>query len=316
MVCKDDEEINSDNGRCRKKCKAEQERNRESKRCRKIRDANRVNVPLPVVNQSVSKKPRKHVSKKPLSKKPRKPVSKKPLSKKPRKPVSKKPLSKKPRKPVSKKPRKPLSKKPLSKKPISKKPRKHLSRKPRKPKISIRMQFLSEDCPVCMEPIKDVKVLKCKHELCEGCWNEWSKQSNKCPLCRNVEFEQVGNLNNQQIDNQGGFVGGIYDPELAQVIQQEQQQRRQQEQQRQQQARQQLERIELELRQIERELIDLHSNFRRVRDVNSSNIESRLSREGYLRKTKIRITNYENQREFLLEQQGRIRYSLQRPLRN
>jgi hypothetical protein len=277
MVCKDDEEINSDNGRCRKKCKTGQKRNPESKRCRKIRDANRVNVPLPVVNQSVSKKPRK--------------------------PVCKKSLSRKPRKPVSKKPRKPLYKKSLSKK-----PRKHVSRKLKKPKISIRMQFLSEDCPVCMEPIKDVKVLKCKHELCEGCWNEWSKQSNKCPLCRNVEFEQVGNVNNQQIDNQGGFVGGIYDPELAQVIQQEQQ--------RQQQARQQLERIELELRQIERELIDLHSNFRRVRDVNSSNIEARLSREGYLRRTKIRITNYENQREFLLEQQRRIRYSLQRPLRN
>lgn len=51
----------------------------------------------------------------------------------------------------------------------------------------------NEDCPVCLEPLKDalpIRELPCKHCYCETCILQWIKKSPRCPLCNQHVIQQ------------------------------------------------------------------------------------------------------------------------------
>jgi len=41
-----------------------------------------------------------------------------------------------------------------------------------------------KDCSICLEEIKDIKILECGHYFCNECITESLKTNNKCPVCR------------------------------------------------------------------------------------------------------------------------------------
>lgn len=49
---------------------------------------------------------------------------------------------------------------------------------------------ISEECPICFEPIHDKKTLSCGHSFCTKCAKKWKRHSknltgkNTCPICR------------------------------------------------------------------------------------------------------------------------------------
>ncbi|KAJ8358688.1 hypothetical protein SKAU_G00152130 [Synaphobranchus kaupii] len=51
-----------------------------------------------------------------------------------------------------------------------------------------------EQCPICLEPVKDMKKLKCTHKFCSGCIKEAVEHVGPCcPVCREVFGEMEGN---------------------------------------------------------------------------------------------------------------------------
>ena len=53
-------------------------------------------------------------------------------------------------------------------------------------------------CPVCFEPYKDPRLLKCGHQFCENCLRDIAKQTPQrhipCPVCREVTIPQHGEV--------------------------------------------------------------------------------------------------------------------------
>lgn len=52
--------------------------------------------------------------------------------------------------------------------------------------------IVEDNCPVCLEPLKDmVKETVCHHKICKACWEKWEKarvgRALFCPLCRQVQ---------------------------------------------------------------------------------------------------------------------------------
>jgi hypothetical protein len=42
-----------------------------------------------------------------------------------------------------------------------------------------------EHCAICLSNIEEEQgILKCKHCYCFTCIEQWSKQENSCPLCK------------------------------------------------------------------------------------------------------------------------------------
>ena len=67
-----------------------------------------------------------------------------------------------------------------------------------------------DDCGICLEPMKNVIELECKHKFCESCINEWicvSKNYN-CPTCRvNVSSQIKSNAFSWGVGNN---ILGVY----------------------------------------------------------------------------------------------------------
>jgi SNF2 family DNA or RNA helicase len=61
----------------------------------------------------------------------------------------------------------------------------------------------TDDCPICSEPLKDgvYDVLECRHIYCVPCLESWSKNHNKCPMCRLdiVKSYRISNTNEIRI---------------------------------------------------------------------------------------------------------------------
>ena len=45
------------------------------------------------------------------------------------------------------------------------------------------------DCPICFDKCKKINVLKCNHEICYECAEEWFEENAKCPIC-NIDFSE------------------------------------------------------------------------------------------------------------------------------
>ncbi len=41
-------------------------------------------------------------------------------------------------------------------------------------------------CPICMEEVREHRILPCKHVFCKDCINRWLVSKNSCPVCRLV----------------------------------------------------------------------------------------------------------------------------------
>ena len=41
-----------------------------------------------------------------------------------------------------------------------------------------------EQCPICLEEIKQLRVTQCNHKFCKPCIEEWIKHHDTCPQCR------------------------------------------------------------------------------------------------------------------------------------
>lgn len=51
-----------------------------------------------------------------------------------------------------------------------------------------------DDCPICLEKIKDIKQLECKHAFCHNCLIQSVKSIGLCcPVCRHIFGDMVGN---------------------------------------------------------------------------------------------------------------------------
>lgn len=51
-------------------------------------------------------------------------------------------------------------------------------------------------CEICENEVKDICILRCKHNLCLECAVNWFKNKNTCPYCRldiHIELIQLGN---------------------------------------------------------------------------------------------------------------------------
>ncbi|XP_060577164.1 protein mono-ADP-ribosyltransferase PARP14-like [Ruditapes philippinarum] len=51
----------------------------------------------------------------------------------------------------------------------------------------------SEECPVCLEPLKTVKELPCSHKLCSSCYKDVTARKPQCPICQHIYGEVTGN---------------------------------------------------------------------------------------------------------------------------
>ena len=43
-----------------------------------------------------------------------------------------------------------------------------------------------ERCPICMEEVREHRILPCRHVFCKDCINRWLVSKNSCPVCRLV----------------------------------------------------------------------------------------------------------------------------------
>ena len=54
------------------------------------------------------------------------------------------------------------------------------------------------ECPLCFEPYKDPRLLKCGHQFCEDCVRNVAKQTTRgyvpCPVCREVTKPPLGDV--------------------------------------------------------------------------------------------------------------------------
>ena len=54
------------------------------------------------------------------------------------------------------------------------------------------------ECPVCFEPYKDPRLLKCGHQFCQSCLTDITKYTTQghipCPVCREVTEPQLGDV--------------------------------------------------------------------------------------------------------------------------
>ena len=54
------------------------------------------------------------------------------------------------------------------------------------------------ECPVCFEPYKDPRLLKCEHQFCENCLKDVANHTPQghipCPVCREVTKPQLGDV--------------------------------------------------------------------------------------------------------------------------
>lgn len=49
-------------------------------------------------------------------------------------------------------------------------------------------------CSICLELFSiddDIKKLKCNHIFNKSCIDNWFKSSNRCPICKNIEFKII-----------------------------------------------------------------------------------------------------------------------------
>ena len=54
------------------------------------------------------------------------------------------------------------------------------------------------ECPVCLEDKQIYIKMKCGHNLCLGCANNWFGENQSCPVCRNQISQTPDNLVGQQ----------------------------------------------------------------------------------------------------------------------
>ena len=46
-----------------------------------------------------------------------------------------------------------------------------------------------EECCICLDPLKnDIVIFRCLHKIHYRCFQEWSKRSSLCPICRKEMF--------------------------------------------------------------------------------------------------------------------------------
>ena len=45
------------------------------------------------------------------------------------------------------------------------------------------------NCCICLEDSKENEIFKCFHSTCKKCYEELTKYSNKCPICRGIIIE-------------------------------------------------------------------------------------------------------------------------------
>ena len=54
------------------------------------------------------------------------------------------------------------------------------------------------ECPVCFEPYKDPRLLKCGHQFCQNCLKDIANHNPRgnirCPVCREVTKPQHGDV--------------------------------------------------------------------------------------------------------------------------
>ncbi len=41
-----------------------------------------------------------------------------------------------------------------------------------------------DDCPICLEEIKEKSITICKHTFCKKCIDKWLETGYRCPICR------------------------------------------------------------------------------------------------------------------------------------
>ena len=41
-----------------------------------------------------------------------------------------------------------------------------------------------DQCAICLKPMSETIMTKCKHKFCKNCLNKWLDQKNTCPMCR------------------------------------------------------------------------------------------------------------------------------------
>ena len=71
------------------------------------------------------------------------------------------------------------------------------------------------DCPICLQSLcckKNKTKLSCNHTFHSKCIDKWFEKDNRCPLCRNKEFDNPDNLINDAnnlIDNANNLIINI-----------------------------------------------------------------------------------------------------------
>ena len=48
----------------------------------------------------------------------------------------------------------------------------------------LELKEFKQDCSICFEEIKELKILDCHHHFCDSCIIEWAKVNSNCPICR------------------------------------------------------------------------------------------------------------------------------------
>ena len=64
---------------------------------------------------------------------------------------------------------------------------------------------LFSECSICFEPIcskRDETNLSCNHNFHSTCINQWFEKDNRCPLCRNIEFDKKDDIIKMMNENQ------------------------------------------------------------------------------------------------------------------
>lgn len=63
------------------------------------------------------------------------------------------------------------------------------------------------NCCICLDEKDEFIILKCSHKICDECYPELEKITNKCPYCRSLFKEEVSSKNIYYSDENESFLG-------------------------------------------------------------------------------------------------------------
>ncbi|CAG9311564.1 unnamed protein product [Blepharisma stoltei] len=92
------------------------------------------------------------------------------------------------------------------------------------PKVCDNNGNLLNRCLICLESIEKhsaLGILNCGHnQFCFSCLYEWSKVSNKCPLC-NLKFNEIGNSKTSEValvENSDKLIEDLYEEYISSIF--------------------------------------------------------------------------------------------------